>query len=388
MGDVAGISWRNPHFEFKMKKKYFSLLFFMGLLAGIGFVEGLERQYFWIGLVFFQFLGTFFFDDKRLAAEKWINVIFIGAIFGFTVLALVATSIEGFWHQTAAAVFTIFLGFEFNSSTARQQSGVRSTGIPAVLFFSLIMFQNLSILTPAQNLTFALLALLGLALFETMTVFHESKVPPYFSAIRFGVCSTLTLYYATTFLPGEFNEDFFLVGRILLPILSILLALISFFEKKTSTKFTFFCSGWSLLIFWSSLSGEPARIYGALAAAIVVPWAICICKNKMFSDNPKRRILDLSAWAMPGSLLFAIAVFNLAPSNVWDLQTGASLWILAFLFHWGALAFARGDSESKEGEEQWSWNNSASLFMNLLGGAVLAFPRGLKELLDSLGFAK
>lgn len=342
-------------------------------------------RYPWLFSAVASFLGIFIFDGFHEITASGTNMLTFVGVFGFLMQALTEQNLESFWHDSAAALFFVAVAFEKNAQPWSGKARLRSTFVPSVLFFILVLAQSMPTLSPEGVLTCAMGALLLTVLFEAFYLLRESSehnAGSFMSAMRLAIGGIITVFYCATFLPDVSKERVFIPMFYFLPALGSFLALAGFACREVNRRHILFCSMWSAFIFWAAFSGGSTRILAALVASVFGAWTVIITRKKMVvTEGHRGLIIKLSGWAVPGSLLFVPLVFMVSPSENQSIQFGTLAWVFAFVVFWCGLS--RDDwSEMAPPGESAGWRYSAAITLTILSSAFWAVYALTPESLD------
>ena len=206
----------------------------------------------------------------------------------------------------------------------------------------------------------------------------------FMSALRAATCGLGSLFYSGTFLPDAVQQAPIVYIRVALPCLGLLVATLSLFFAQWRRRYILFCCNWSLLIFWASVTGEHHRFFAAAGALIAGVWTIMMTDKRAADAGDTRDLyLRLSAWGIPGSLLFSMVVFLLFPSENPLVQAGTVLWLITFFVYWSGMR--KFELPKKQGDEpQWTWRNSLALSLTVAGAGLLAGAKYFPELITQV----
>lgn len=344
----------------------------------------------WVVATFLCFAGIFIFDEGRRIVANWGNSVVFSLIFGLTLKGVLEPTPQDFWRDIAGAAFFIAFLFEHNSEPWAGRILGRSTVTPAVFFFVLVLGQNIPVLGPEVVLLFSLLAIATLVFMEVFNLFREKDEVGgtiFVSACRSAVTGVACAFYTATFLPGIAREPPFDQLLIVIPAIALMTALLSLLFQERINRYSLFCCGWSLFIFWAALGGESDRFLAAVGALIAGSWSIMTTRHQLHTGEPRRFFLNLMGWGVPGSLMFSLFLYGLLPSGQKNIQLGSGLWLVSFFIYWSSLMLP--DSAGSVKNLKWDWRASLALSLTLLGGAILGGVKLLPEVLPVLiGAAK
>jgi len=370
-----------------MRARIFFLVLAVFLVTGLAVVQASETRLPWVLIGFLGFIGIVVFDSYQEIPKSWTNSALFILIYGLTLQSCLESTPDNFWRDQAGAVFLATILFEQNSLPWSGLGFFRSTMAPSVLYFLLVLAQTLPFFSADVVFGCALGAILLFSFLELFSILRENNdrnSGSFMSAIRSGVCGLGSLFYSATFLPGTAKEAPFVFIRVGLPLLGLAVATLSLFFRQWRRRYILFCCNWSVFVFWAAITGEAPRFYAAVAAFIAGVWTIMMTNRRAADASDTRDLyLKLSAWGVPGSLMFSMIVFALFPSESLLVREGSVLWLVTFFVYWSGLR--KFELPKKQGEASaWTWRNSLALSITIAGAGLLAGAKYFPEIITQV----
>lgn len=364
----------------------FGVVFIPGLAASVAGPERLP----WVVVTFLCFFGILVFDISGGLTHRWVNVFLYLISLGLVLLGVLEVTSESFWRDFAGAIFLGSLLFEQNSLPWSGGGPFRTTVTPGLLFLLLVLAQNIPFLPAEMTYGFCFVAILISCYLEFFSIFRENtsaSAGSFMAGMRLACSGIGTLFYCNVFLPGIARQPPFDLAFIILPAIAVGFSFVAMlFPQWRRRQILFYCN-WSVLIFWAALSGEPNRFYAALACLVGGVWTVMI-SDRYFEQGQNFRdlYLRLAGWAVPGSLLFTLVVFVLAPSSNAYVRGGCALWILNFFLYWAGIRRFSGLSSKIDKNIPWTWRHRLALFVTLVGASALAGIKSWPEILSQIWY--
>jgi hypothetical protein len=374
-----------------MMKKYKSflpalfLLVITGLFCEIATLERLP----WILTSFLCFGGIVLFDFYRDIIRSAVNFIVFFAVYALVLGAMLSSSPDVFWRSFAGALFLISLLFEQNALAWSGFGPFRTTVTPSIIFLMLILVQSIPYLGAPVIYSFSLAAILFASYLEVFCIFRENSAMnagSFMSALRLASVGLCVLFYCHIFLPDIAHQVPFKLFYLALPALGALIAIVSLFLQHWRRRQILFYCNWSIFVFWTALSGEPVRFFAAIGALIAGVWSIMMTGRETIGSNkPRDLYLKLSVWGVPGSFLFTMIVFSLAPSTDVYVRQGSAIWLLNFVVFWvGLFRFSLPISSDDSAQEPTSLRKNVAVIVTILGASLLSGMKVLPEIMNQI----
>jgi hypothetical protein len=342
----------------------------------------------WVVISLLCFGGILVFDAYEQVTTRWMNLVVFIAVYGLIVGAVLANSAEMFWRDFAGTIFLISLLFEQNASPWSGFGPLRTTVTAAIILLLVVLAQSIPYLPAETAYSLSLGAIIISSYIELFCIFRENtafNAGSFMTALRIACVGIGSLFYASVFLPEIARQAPFNLMFVALPVIAVAASLFAIFLKHWRRRQILFCCNWSLFIFWASITGEKGRFFAALGALVAGVWSVMMTdRNEATASQPWDLYLKLSAWGLPGSLLFTMIVFVLSPSTDVLVGQGSALWLISFFIFWSGLRGFKFSPEEKNKETSFTWRSRLAVVVTLFGASLLAGARILPNLLSEI----